>query len=405
MSLAKRNMLPLNLLVVISGITHAEPRTAVKYSGASAAWAGVGEASTRASESLESNPANLVLVKQTEVAAMLSNFSVDYSYEYPDEPAVKINKSEMVPHIGGAHRLPNGVVVGAFYLPVPEDAREVELNRVPTRELSSDPVSVRVEQTGDGMGHRLGVGAGYALGDGVAIGASLLYEREGLVREVYERLLGIKLRETKLRITDTKLNLGMRWVFDSQTNIYVSTILWGRVESIGTQSSFGLFGAAEDKIDEVERHPLNFDFAVEREFSDKLTSIGFLSWHGWEGEFDGDEIDAKDTIDFMAGLRYLLADQSQFNCALSHFSTRRGDGKIAASNGLDGTIAGLQIGELDELPLSAFSIGYGRVFRQTRVRAFWMHQWSDHDVGDDGVARGKHELSSNQIGISGVYTF
>jgi|GEM_PF-2822537 len=404
MSLAQKISICFFTAATIASSSGAEPRTVVKYSGATAAWAGVGEASTRVSECLESNPSHLVLVRQTDIAAMLSNFSVDYSYEYPDETEVEIQKSEIVPHVGVAHRLNNGVVVGAFYLPIPEDSREVELERVPTREISSEPVGVRVDQTGDGMGHRLGVGAGYALRDGVAVGASLLYEKDGLIRKVYERLLGIKLRETKLKITDTKLNLGGRWVLNTNTSIYASSVLWGRVESVGTESSFGLFGSGEESVDEVERYPFNFDLAVERDFSEKWAGIAFVSWHGWESEVDEDEVDANDTIDLMAGVRYVLADQSQVNFALSHFASRKGDGKISASNGLDGTIAGLQIGDLDDLPRSAFSVGYGRIFRQTRVRVFWLHQWSEHKVGDDGVARGKHELSSNQIGISGIYT-
>lgn len=110
------------------------------------------------------NPANLSLVKKLEPYIELSAISLKYTYDHPDFEQAELSLNLPIASYGISGRISNKIKFGAFGLFAPASAQKIEIENIPTRQISEDTTLVNIESNGgDSTSYLLGTGLSYSL--------------------------------------------------------------------------------------------------------------------------------------------------------------------------------------------------------------------------------------------------
>jgi hypothetical protein len=383
-----------------NGQAQADARTPIGIGPHSRIWSGMGTTAVRGGEAVQYNPANLILSQPMEVQYELSALQINYGYTYPGTPTVEIDRTTVIPFLGGSGKL-GGFAAGAFVLPIPEDSEAVELNGIRTRKISDEPIEVTAKQSGNGLGLKSGLGAAARLSPRLSVGLSMVYEKSGSRREVLTPDTAAKVQTTVTESSELLVRAGGRWSTPSLV-MTASIVPYGTISTIGSEETLGISGLVPKEIDETSRYP----FALNSGAALRLGSfwlLGDIAYHRWKATANEDEVDIFSTIDFMLGGRWMLSPSSAVIGSYAFFPGYKGDGLVASRTGNNQEIKGMEIGELDAMSRHSVSGGFEFLLFDNRSTAFVNYQFADREVFADGVAAGEHRLRIIYVGLAGQY--
>jgi hypothetical protein len=382
---------------------YANDRTPVGFGPHSRKWSAMGNTAARGAESVQYNPANLSFSQPFEIQYEASLISLSYAYSYPGFQDVEISKTTVIPFVGLSGKIGPSFAWGGYLIPIPEDSESAELQGVPTRKVSAIPVAVNVNQTGNGLGIKSGLGAALQISDAISAGAGLVYNKSGSLREVYSADIGLKVLTTTTETSETRLRLGV--VYDSDlVAISLASVVFGSNETTGSEETFGLFGNKVADVGASTKFPLNISVGTELKLG-KMGLLGDFAYHQWKAVYDQEKFDVFSTIDFMVGGRYSLSKSTGVFTSYAFFPGYKGDGLIASANPTGQEIAGMDIGEIDAISRNSVAGGIDFGLGRNQASVFANYQFGQRESFENGIAAGDHSLSVFYVGFSGQYQF
>lgn len=390
-----------SIFLAFSGLAYSGQEDVLSIGPSAKSHGGAGLLWSRGSEGGFHNPAAIAAIENDQLDFEISIFSLNYSYEYPGESAVSIEKFSPIPYFGAAKHLHDQWYFSGSVLLYPGTAEKVEIKSLPSREAGETPILIDISQKGPKWAGLISFGLANRLTESQSIGLSVIGQRKGHERTAHDVETGLKLQEESLSQDSIEWLLGYSYRSE-KWQIDLRIMPYGSVHQKRSTETLSVFGDGSESVDERQKRPLQVGLGLKREWS-RWGIFAEWSRAQWSkvSSTQSTNFDYFDTTHSYYGFMYKWQNDTSLHFTFGILPTHLGDGLMGSRSENGETTEGIQTGQLSGINRNVWALSWQSLSHNFYIQ----HQSGRREVFEASPHYGDHTLNIFLIGYGGHHSF